>query len=104
MHTSPSGSDFHTARHLASVHAPCRRPLRQSVRNGHRASNYRTHRLMVFNGDVVADDKMDSAEKTAAASSRGFAGVPQKPEDMNQTTPAASKFMQVPYCKSLAWL
>lgn len=50
---------------------------------------------MVFNGDVVADDKMESSEKTAAASSRGFAGVPQKPEDMNQTTPAASKFMQV---------
>lgn len=50
---------------------------------------------MVFNGDVVADDKIDSAEKTAAASSRGFAGTPQRPEDFNQSTPAASKFMQV---------
>ena len=51
--------------------------------------------MAIFNGDVVADDKLDSKEKTAAASSRGFAGLPEKPEDMRQSTPAASKFMQV---------
>ena len=51
--------------------------------------------MAIFNGDIVADDKLDSKEKTAAASSRGFAGLPQKPEDMQQSTPAASKFMQV---------
>jgi hypothetical protein len=50
--------------------------------------------MAIFNGDIVADDKKTD-EKTAAASSRGFAGLPEKPEDMRQSTPAASSFMQV---------
>ncbi len=50
--------------------------------------------MAIFNGDIVADDKKTD-EKTAAASSRGFAGLPEKPEDMHQSTPAASSFMQV---------
>lgn len=51
--------------------------------------------MAIINGDVVADDKLDTKERTAAASSRGFAGLPREPEDMRQSTPAASKFMQV---------
>ena len=50
--------------------------------------------MAIVNGDIVADDKK-TGEKTAAASSRGFAGLPEKPEDMRQSTPAASSFMQV---------
>ncbi len=50
--------------------------------------------MAIIDGDIVADDKKTN-EKTAAASSRGFAGLPEKPEDMRQSTPAASSFMQV---------
>ncbi len=56
--------------------------------------------MAIFNGDIVADDKK-TGEKTAAASSRGFAGLPEKPEDMRQSTPAASSFMQVGGLSSL---
>lgn len=58
-------------------------------------------RMAIVNGDVVADDKLDTKERTAAASSRGFAGLPREPEDMRQSTPAASKFMQVSNCRSM---
>lgn len=50
--------------------------------------------MAIFNGDIVVDDKQ-TGEKTAAASSRGLAGSPASPEDMPQSTPAASSFMQV---------
>ena len=46
-----------------------------------------------WKGDIVVDDK--DSKKTAAASSRGLAGLPERPEDMPQSTPAASPFMQV---------
>lgn len=45
-----------------------------------------------WKGDIVVDDK--DSQKTAAASSRGLAGLPERPEDMPQSTPAASPFMQ----------
>lgn len=57
--------------------------------------------MAIVNGDVVADDKLDTKERTAAASSRGFAGLPREPEDMRQSTPAASKFMQVSKRRSM---
>ena len=88
-------SSTHHASNLSFVHAQCRRPLRLCIKSSLRRSTPNTYWLLVFNGDVVADDKLDSSEKTVAASSRGFAGSPQKPEDFNQSTPAASLFMQV---------
>ena len=47
-----------------------------------------------WKGDIVVDDDKSDL-KTAAASSRGLAGLPERPEDMPQSTAAASAFMQV---------
>ena len=80
---------------LQSVHSPFTKAVSRPVRRVGRKAGRQTRRMTIFNGDVVADDKIDSEEKTAAASSRGLAGLPEKPEDMRQSTPAASKFMQV---------
>lgn len=89
------GASVRNSNCLRSVHAPFSRAFLRPVRAVGRQSGRQTRRMAIFNGDVVADDKLDSKEKTAAASSRGFAGLPQEPEDMRQSTPAASKFMQV---------
>ena len=80
---------------LRSVHLPFTKAISRPVRSVGRKVGRQTRRMAIFNGDVVADDKINSEEKTAAASSRGLAGLPEKPEDMRQSTPAASKFMQV---------
>ena len=89
------GTSVRNANSLRSVHAPFSRAVLWPVRALGRQGGKQARRMAIFNGDVVADDKLDSKEKTAAASSRGFAGLPERPEDMRQSTPAASKFMQV---------
>ena len=81
-------------RRVGSLHAPFSSASLQPVRSVARRVTRQTRRMAIFNGDIVADDKKTD-EKTAAASSRGFAGLPEKPEDMRQSTPAASSFMQV---------
>ena len=92
------GNTVRNTNPLRSVHAPFSRAILRPVRAFGRQGGRQAKRMAIFNGDVVADDKLDSKEKTAAASSRGFAGLPEKPEDMRQSTPAASKFMQVKNC------
>ena len=81
-------------RRVGSLHAPFSSASLQPVRSVARRVTRQTRRMAIVNGDIVADDKK-TGEKTAAASSRGFAGLPEKPEDMRQSTPAASSFMQV---------
>lgn len=79
---------------LGSVRAPFSKATFQPDQTVARRVNRQTRRMAILNGDIVADDKKTN-EKTAAASSRGFAGLPERPEDMQQSTPAASSFMQV---------
>ncbi|DBB10265.1 TPA: hypothetical protein ACH3X3_001830 [Trebouxia sp. C0006] len=80
-------------RRVGSLRAPFSSASLQPVRSVARRVTRQTRRMAIFSGDIVADDKKTD-EKTAAASSRGFAGLPEKPEDMRQSTPAASSFMQ----------
>ena len=71
------------------------RHLHRSQTSGRRKGSMAAQGKQVqeWKGDIVVDDK--GAQKTAAASSRGLAGLPERPEDMPQSTPAASPFMQV---------
>ena len=87
-----------SAKHLALVQSPLGKPALRPARGLARRSSRNAHRMAIFAGDIVADDKQ-TEEKTAAASSRGFAGAPE-PKDMPQSTPAASPFMQVNYSRS----
>lgn len=75
------------------VRAPFSKATFRPVKSLGRQVSTRTRRMAIFNGDIVVDDKQ-TGEKTAAASSRGLAGSPASPEDMPQSTPAASSFMQ----------
>ena len=88
------GSSLRKTSAWRTVHARFSGPAIPPVTRFGRAGR-QSRKMAILNGDIVADDKLDSKEKTAAASSRGFAGLPEKPEDMRQSTPAASKFMQV---------
>lgn len=71
------------------------RHLHRSQTTGRRKGSMAAQGKQVqeWKGDIVVDDK--DSQKTAAASSRGLAGLPERPEDMPQSTPAASPFMQV---------
>ncbi|KAL3159386.1 hypothetical protein ABBQ38_009817 [Trebouxia sp. C0009 RCD-2024] len=88
------GTSLRNSGSLRSVRAPFSKANLRPVKAIGRQGARQVRRMAIVNGDVVADDKLDTKERTAAASSRGFAGLPREPEDMRQSTPAASKFMQ----------